>query len=136
MSRESFAAGVTRHLQAFFADAAAVEAFVDRLLPEVVPTVLEMAHRAAGRDGVIVLVSASPEAYVVRLAARLGAAGVGSRFVDGRFEHCYGARKLEALHARYPRVTHDYVLAVADDPSDAPLLAAFSESVWWPIRVG
>jgi phosphoserine phosphatase len=133
LSREAFAERVVRHLRGFFEDAAAVEAFVDRLFPDVDPVVLEMGHRAAGADGVIVLVSASPEPYVARLAARLGAAAVGSRFVDGRFEHCHGARKLESLQARYPRSAYEYVLAVADDPSDAPLLAAFAESVWWPV---
>jgi phosphoserine phosphatase len=131
LSRESFAERVTRHLQGFLEDAPAVDRFVDRLFAEIDPAVLEMAHRAAGPSGVIVLVSASPEAYVSRLAARLGAFAVGSRFADGVFQHCYGERKLPALEARFARARYDYVLAVADDPSDSLLLAAFRESFWW-----
>jgi len=131
LSREAFAERVVRRLRPFLDDAPAVERFVDGLFPEIQPAVLEMAHRAAGAHGVIVLVSASPEAYVARLAARLGAHAIGSRFVDGVFQHCYGARKKTMLEERFPRARHDYALAVADDVSDTELMASFRESFWW-----
>ena len=131
LSREGFAERVMRHLAKHLADTAAMEAWAQSLAGEMDPGVLEIARRAAGADGVIVLLSASPEAYVGPLAARLGLTGIGSRFVGGAFVHCHGACKLRELEARYPRAEYDYALAIADHPSDAPLLAAFRESVWW-----
>lgn len=85
----------------------------------------EMRRRRA-EGAVAILVSASPEDYVVPLGARLGFdAAMGSAFEEGFYRHLYGPAKAQALESRFPKRDWRWEFAIADSPSDEVLLQSF-----------
>lgn len=129
LDRAGFAAAASRHLAPVLADAAVMQRFALELESRLDPDVLAMARARGGPGAVTVVLSASPEEYVIPLAHRLGFEGVGSGWRDGRYLHCYGERKRAVLRERFPPERYRYELAIADSRSDEPLLALFSEAV-------
>ncbi len=129
LDRAAFAAAASRHLAPVLGDAAAMEGFAGELVAALDPAMLALARERA-RDGTVtVVLSASPEEYVIPLAQRLGFVGVGSGWRDGRYVHCHGEAKRAALVSRYPPDRHRYQLAVADSASDESLLGLFAEAI-------
>jgi phosphoserine phosphatase len=129
IDRAGFAAAASRHLAPILADEAVMQRFAVEMETHVDPDVLAMARARGGGGAVTVVLSASPEEYVIPLAQRLGFEGVGSRWREGRYLHCYGERKRAVLRERFPPERYRYELAIADSRSDEPLLALFSEAV-------
>jgi phosphoserine phosphatase len=129
LDRAAFAAAASRHLAPVLGDAPAMERFADELAAALDPDVLALARRRAQEGTVTVVLSSSPEEYVVPLARRLGFDGVGSGWREGRYFHCHGQGKRAVLLDRYPPGSHRYQLAVADSASDEPLLGLFAEAI-------
>lgn len=129
LDRAGFAAAASRHLAPVLADAAAMQRFVLELESRLDPDVLALLRARASGGATTVVLSASPEEYVVPLAHRLGFEGAGSGWRDGRYVHCHGERKRAVLLERFPPARYRYELAIADSGSDEPLLALFSEAV-------
>lgn len=111
---------------------ASVDGFVDRLVrSRVRPGILAIAHAHRAQGHELVIVSASPELYVDRVAAALGFdAGLGTRLEvdgDGRLtgriqgRNCRGPEKVERLRAWLggDAVVHAY----GDSSGDRDLLA-------------
>jgi len=129
LGREAFAAAASRRLARVLDDAGAMDAYAAELEVAIDPEVLALARARATRDTVTIVLSSSPEQYVIPLARRLGFEGAGSGWRDGQYVHCHGERKRAVLLALYPPDRHRYQLAVADSPSDEPLLGMFAEAV-------
>jgi phosphoserine phosphatase len=134
LDRAAFAAGVSRRLERVLADDEQMRRFVSELEADLDPVVLEMARARAAGGAVTVVVSASPEEYVSRLAARLGFLGIGSHWSGGRYVHCHGERKLELLRRRFPPAEYLYDFAISDNRSDAAMLGAFREAIRYTRR--
>lgn len=127
VGRAGLAEGATRLLAPVLEDPAAAAAFAAELEEYLVPDVLDQVKAVAGAR--VVVLSASPEAYVAPFAARLGFDGLGSHHDGGKYFHCYGPRKLHLLRRRYPENDYEYELGLGDSPSDDVWLAAFKRSV-------
>lgn len=118
-----FAAGISNLYAREFSDSAWVERFCSALLKYMDPNIQNLLQSASGTK---ILVSASPQAYVGPLAARLGMVGHGSDFdAHGRFFHYKGEGKLAVLTQLYPQDRFTWHMAVSDAKSDISLLKCF-----------
>ncbi len=135
LSRTEFAARIARHLASVLDDGAAMDRLADTLAAQRDPEVVAQLEAASDAQTVNALVSASPEAYVSRVAARMGLVGLGSHWRGGEYFHCYGPNKLVYLRERYPPDAFTYHFAISDSDSDAELLALFEVGVLWTPHV-
>jgi HAD superfamily phosphoserine phosphatase-like hydrolase len=126
---DDFALRVMHRLAPHLADTAAMAAYAEEMLQHLDPAVLALARdkRSAGHH--VLVLSASPEAYVAPLAARLGFPGIGTRLEGDRITRCYGPGKGEVLRAAFPRQRWDWAFAISDSPTDLPWMREFREHV-------
>jgi HAD superfamily hydrolase (TIGR01490 family) len=110
----------------------------DELVASVTPGARFLLERHLAAGDFVVVLSASPQELVERVAAGLGAhRGIGTRAraVEGVFTgglegpFCYGVGKLERLFADIGRVDLTSAFAYADSASDLPLLQACGHPV-------
>lgn len=129
VDRGTFAARASRQIARVLDDPGAMDAYAAELEAALDAEVLALARRRAASGTVTVVLSSSPEEYVIPLARRLGFEGVGSGWRHGIYWHCYGERKRADILSLYPPDRHSYQLAVADSSADEPLLEIFAEAI-------
>jgi len=72
-----------------------------------------------------ILCSASPDAYVKKVAEALGWEGYGSGDYENKFYHMYGQNKLKFLKTKFPQSEYAYNFAMSDSETDLELLKYF-----------
>ena len=90
---------------------------------------MSIIEKHSGKEHTNILLSASPNDYVSKLAAKLGWIGVGTDFVNGNFVHYFGENKVSYILNEYPSDKYKYNFAISDSSSDEALLNLFSTKV-------
>ncbi len=129
LSGDAFALRVMLRLAPHLDDAPAMARYAAEMLDHLDPAVLALAREKQEGGHHVLVLSASPEAYVAPLAARLGFPGIGTRLRDGAITRCHGAGKGDVLRATFPRDCWDWAFAISDSPSDLPWMREFREHV-------
>lgn len=80
------------------------------------------------QSSTVLLLSASPHAYILEVAALLHMKGQGSFFEkDNAFVHLHGVKKAEYIQRCYPDTKFNYRYSIGDSKSDLPLLQLFEQ---------
>ncbi|MGX1786696.1 HAD-IB family phosphatase [Bosea sp. NPDC055332] len=128
LDRAGFATQAHRRLGRQFASRETVTALCARLQAAVIADRLALLDEWKARGATTVLLSASPNDYVEPLGRLLGFDhAFGSSFVGGAYQHLHGEGKLRFIDERFPAATWRRAFAIADHPSDDPLLARFEQ---------
>ena len=131
-TREVFAERVHRRLELFLTNEEAVEKFVAHLALHVDHVVKNELEKRLSVDEQVILLSASPNEYVQQFALQMGfAAGYGSGWRAGAYEHLYGDKKLEFVRKKFPQDQYSWSFAISDSASDFVFLSHFEEHVFW-----
>lgn len=128
VSRAGFAEAAHRRFRLTFADPAFLARLVEDIAAAARPDRLALVATWRARGATTVLLSASPHDYVQALGTQLGFdRAFGSTWVDGSYRHLHGVHKLEFLDREFPAGSWRRRFAMADQPSDLPLLSAFEQ---------
>jgi phosphoserine phosphatase len=128
VSRSFFAAKVQSLLALTLSDRQYLEDFLGRIGGLIDPRVTKLIDDAAPKEAQILILSASPHAYVQPFAQRLGFVGEGSRFDQSGYLHLYGQAKRDFVIRNYPSDQYELCLSVSDSESDLPLLSLFQRA--------
>ena len=128
MSHAGFAEAAHRCLSPALAETEFLTGFVDQTAAAVIAERLAAVGIWRRKGAATLLLSASPHDYVAPLGARLGFDfAVGSSWQRGTYRHLHGQSKLAYIERAFPASEWRRAFAMADSPSDEPLLAAFTE---------
>ncbi len=125
ISREKFAEEVTKELRKILEDDKKICEFAALLNKRINDDVLKTIKSHSDKNSVTLLLSASPEEYVKKVAESLGFKGLGSHWKGNVFFHCYGENKVRLLKGNYPATEYDYNFAISDNADDINLLKMF-----------
>lgn len=88
--------------------------------------VINLINKFKDADTQIIVCSASPHLYVLKLAKQLGFVGYGSGYHNaGKYTHLFGAAKYNFITEKYPQEQYYYQMAISDSLFDKSLLDAF-----------
>lgn len=104
-----------------------IDFFIEELLGYKDHIVIMKVNNEINIGDVIVLLSASFDIYVSKIASTFGWIGFGSKFENNKFFHMYGSNKSEFLLKEYPVVKYKYKFAISDSKSDILLLEQFAK---------
>ena len=82
-----------------------------------------------------ILISASPDVYIIHIIQLLQWQGSGSFIESGKFVNLYSAEKISWLKSHYPIEKYQYNFSISDSRTDENLLALFEESILWDTKV-
>ncbi len=106
-----------------------IDVFVGKLKKYIRNDIISLINEYKGKSGKVVIISASPEIYVKKIAQSLGFQGIGSNFDDKRrFIHMHGEQKKQKVCSLFPTEQFVYWFAISDHISDSPLLDMFEHS--------
>lgn len=125
ISRYRFARGATEILKDVLSDESQIGQIVEYLKSEINRDILQKIQQHSTDNSVTVILSSSPQEYVVRFAQEYGFWGSGSCWQGDKYFHCYGENKIKRLSENYPPAEYEYNFAVSDDESDIDLLKMF-----------
>jgi len=129
ISRYKFAQEASEKLKKVLSNEKEIEELVRYLISKINNEVLEKVRCRSTGDAVTVIVSASPEEYVKKIANRFGFLGMGSYWEGGRYFHCYGPNKIEYLEKKFPKKDYIYNFVISDSKEDISLLSLFKTGV-------
>lgn len=125
ISRDEFAKRAHRILNYLLLDEEAINKFVHFLTTKINKFVLQEVKNRSGAGQITIILSASPEEYVSRLANQLGFLGIGSHWQGERYFHCFGMNKIKYIKEKFPRKEYIYNFAISDSKQDEQLLHLF-----------
>jgi len=99
--------------------------FVIKILTNVNQSTLKKAPVLEAMPNHVLILSASPDIYIGKVASALGIYGKGSFIDNDSFFHLYSSGKVKFLVENYPKSTYRYVYSVSDSKSDMVLLELF-----------
>lgn len=99
--------------------------FVIKMLANVNHSTLKKVPVLETTPNHVLILSASPDIYIGKVASALGIYGKGSFIDSDSFFHLYSAGKVKFLVENYPKSTYRYVYSVSDSKSDLVLLELF-----------
>lgn len=99
--------------------------FVIKMLAYVNQSMLKKIPVFETTPNYVLILSASPDIYIGKVASALGIYGKGSFIDNDSFFHLYSAGKVKFLVENYPKSTYRYVYSVSDSKSDLVLLELF-----------
>lgn len=129
MSAENF----TKQCQQFYREA----------LPSLIrPGAVEEIQKLKDAGAVIVVVSASPELWILPWTRAMGVELIGSRLevvngsITGKIvgKNCYGAEKVDRIKAQYHLSDYTTVYAYGDTDGDLPMLDLAHKKFYKPFR--
>ncbi len=104
---------------------------IDRIMVNILNSinqnVLKIIDEHSDNETINILCSASPDAYVKKVAKHLHWIGYGSYFNDKDFYHMWGENKLQFIETRYPSSEYIYNFAISDTNCDLELLMMFKK---------
>lgn len=77
------------------------------------------------KDGVILIISASPKVYMQYIAELVQCELLCSDYIDNGYVEMYGDSKRKYLHQHYPQLDYEYEYAISDSDSDMPWMKEF-----------
>lgn len=87
--------------------------------------VLRLIEENSNPETINVLISASPEVYVKKIADKLNWECIGTTIKGKKIIHCYGEKKKDLIIKQYPKTDYHYNFAISDSKSDLSLLSMF-----------
>jgi phosphoserine phosphatase len=131
LNRSRFSGKAAQLVEPKLHETAYRESFLDELEGQIDSRITAMLSEADGSETTTLILSASPQLYVLPFAKRLGFDGAGSTWEPDGYFHCRGIRKKEYLLRHYPTDQFEYGLAIGDSPSDRPMLDLFERGIQW-----
>lgn len=126
MGRTRFAASAHQALRRELADTDIVNSIAEGIEKRLTTHARTTIARWRDAGAYLVLFSSSPQEYVEAVGKRLSFdEAFGSTWREGRYLHLHGAAKLRLLDEKFPADRWKRTFAIADHPSDRPLLSAF-----------
>jgi HAD superfamily hydrolase (TIGR01490 family) len=117
--------------------------FTDHIVPGLIrPKAVEEIRKLKSEGWVVVVVSASPEAWIRKWANALGTELIGSLLevkegrITGRIKgrNCHGPEKVRRIREKYAVTDYEVVHAYGDTSGDKPMLALANRSFYKPFR--
>lgn len=129
ISRSTFAERAHQAL-ASAVDPASNPSIVADIVSRILPERERLIRKWRDAGAYTVLLSASPENYVLAVGKVLGFdAAHGSHWRDGHYLHLYGENKRNFLDVHYPASSWTRKYSIADSSSDEALLSCFEIAV-------
>jgi phosphoserine phosphatase len=104
-----------------------IDKITSNILCSINEEVLEIIKENSDEDIINILCSASPDAYVKKVAEHFNWIGYGSYFNGIDFYHMWGENKLRFIESKYPSNKYIYNFAISDSESDLKLLKQFKK---------
>ena len=105
--------------------------YANKIYKDLDKKVLELVDSNTLTDTINVLLSASPDLYVQKVAKLLKWTGRGSYFDKESFVNLYSQEKVNWISTKYPLSQYEYYFAISDSESDNKLLDIFKKSILW-----
>ena len=77
------------------------------------------------KDGVTLIISASPKVYMQHIADLLQCELLSSDYIDNEYVEMFGETKRKFIHQHYPQLDYVYEDALSDSASDLPWMKEF-----------
>lgn len=130
ISLNNYKKKITLYLIGLFCDQK-IDLFVTLLLKDVDHRVLDIIKNETDKNTLNILLSASPDIYVKKIANNFGWVGQGSFFDNNNFNHIFGLEKINWLLNNYNLNDYKYNFAISDSKSDYKLLKYFFKNKIW-----
>ena len=130
VSSPEFKKAMTLHWQKKYDDNF-LNHYANKVYNDLDKRVLELVYANTMADTINVLLSASPDLYVQKVANLLKWTGSGSYFDKEGFVNLYSHEKINWVSTKYPISEYVYYFAISDSESDNKLLDMFKESILW-----
>lgn len=128
-SKAQFCAAVVDRIETvYFRNDKELEAFLASIIQYIDQSVLKFVEDNTDESTMNIILSASPDYYVAKLASSLNMIGHGSKYKDGKFLHCYAENKVDFLLSQYPETEFIYNMSISDSFTDINLLKKFQYS--------
>ena len=99
--------------------------FVTKLIADIQIQVILLIKEYSDEQTINVLVSASPDIYIRRIASSLNWEYLASNVIDSNFVNMYGDNKITQVTNFYPQSDYLYNFAISDSKSDLNLIKKF-----------
>ena len=106
--------------------------FSNQVAKDIDSKVMDIISKHTNIDTTNIILSASPDFYVKKIALSLGWVGQGSYFLDnGDFVHLHGNQKINWILKNYDKKKYEYNFSISDSKSDYELLDNFLKKKYW-----
>jgi len=106
--------------------------YANEIFHQIDKNVMEIVNKHTDNETTNILLSASPNEYVLPLCKLLNWKGSGSYFdAKKNYNHMYSVQKINWLKFFYPKSNNIYHFAISDSHSDNEMMKLFVEKMYW-----